>query len=250
MNFNASVRRAFGHAAPQYDAHASQQRQVMQRLAALAADEIATADWLLDAGCGTGALAGLLPAKRIIGLDAALGMCAMAQSRGVPVVAADMAQLPFTAQSVPAIFSSLALQWCEDLPALFTQWAEAIQPQGALIFSTYLLNSLNELDRAFKAVDEVSPIRPFQSMDAIISMINSSGFTLKASHQELLTREDKSLIGLMKYMKVIGAGSHQLSRRGLKTRRYLQSLEAAYPKATGEAIQSSWHVGYVVAIRG
>ena len=121
------LRRAFGRAAPNYAAVAALQREAEARL-------LEQLDYLddrqpgriLDLGCGPGRTAGAMkkrwPKAEVIALDAALPMLREVPRhtrfwRPVRRVNADVSQLPLADQCSDVIFSSLCLQWVDDLPA-------------------------------------------------------------------------------------------------------------------------------------
>ncbi len=223
------VRQAFDRAAHRYDAYAEQQREVCEKLATLAAPY--RSDWLLDVGCGTGYLKAYT-GWPVVGCDLAYGMCREAAKHNQPVMAADLHQLPLPTDSIPMIFSSLALQWSDDPAQAFSEWKRV---------SVYLSPTLNELYESFNLIDEVPPLRWFLSNAQVIDMINCAGFNVQSSQVELLTREDNTLIDLVSYMKKIGAS--QSAQRAHKTRGDWQRLEDAYPKKNGKIV-STWQVGY------
>jgi malonyl-CoA O-methyltransferase len=237
-----SAKHAFSRAAPRYDAYASQQREVVERLVTLAKPHLSAQPKLLDVGCGTGYFKAHT-GWPIIGCDLAYGMCAQAQRHDQLVFASDMHQLAVADGSLEGIFSSLALQWSDDPADALKEWHRAVKPEGLVVFSTYLLLTLNELYKSFKVLNEASPLRAFYPHTQIINIINSAEFELLEAHENTLKRDDKSLVELVSYMKKIGANVSASNM--LKTRSDWQRLEDAYPKTDG-LIRSSWQVGYYV----
>ena len=51
--------------------------------------------------------------------------------------------------SFDLVFSSLMLQWCDDLDAVFTEIARVLNPGGLLLFSTFGPGTLAELREAW-----------------------------------------------------------------------------------------------------
>src|SRR4051794_23834576 len=80
-----AVRRAFARAALTYDSAAVLQREVGTRMAERLAVVKLTPEWILDAGCGTGAALGELatryPGAHRAALDIALPMLQIARGR-------------------------------------------------------------------------------------------------------------------------------------------------------------------------
>jgi malonyl-CoA O-methyltransferase len=128
------VRQAFSRAAADYDAAAVMQREVCIRmLEKLDYIKLQPAR-LLDVGSGTGwgtrQLGERYPKADITALDIALGMLQHARGtsgwwrklfhgRRERFLCADVEALPLASGSVDMVWSNLALQWCNDLPATF-----------------------------------------------------------------------------------------------------------------------------------
>ena len=168
------LRRAFGRAAPNYAAVAALQREVETRL-------LEQLDYLddrqpariLDLGSGPGRAAGAMkkrwPKAEVLALDAALPMLREVPRhtrfwRPVKRVCADVTALPLADQCADVIFSSLCLQWVEDLPTVLAEFRRVLRPDGLLLFSTFGPGTLAELREAYEAVGEVPPLSPFAAI--------------------------------------------------------------------------------------
>ena len=64
-------------------------------------------------------------------------------------VRADAYALPFRDGAFELVFSSLMLQWCDDLDAVFAEIARVLAPGGLLLFSTFGPGTLAELREAW-----------------------------------------------------------------------------------------------------
>ena len=64
-------------------------------------------------------------------------------------VRADAYSLPFRDGAFELVFSSLMLQWCDDLDAVFAEIARVLAPGGLLLFSTFGPGTLAELREAW-----------------------------------------------------------------------------------------------------
>jgi malonyl-CoA O-methyltransferase len=140
----------FAAAAQSYDAHSAVQRHAAARLAGL----IATASLpprarVLEIGCGTGHLTGLLathlPGARILASDIAPAMVAACHARlptldyavmdGMLPAVAVSGRRPARFHGFDLVCANLAAQWFDDLPAALHRLAALLAPNGVLAAS-------------------------------------------------------------------------------------------------------------------
>src|SRR5262249_37968046 len=107
--------------------------EVLRRLDGIPADAA-----VLDVGCGTGrvpeALLSLVPQGRVLALDAAAAMVALAQQRlggRAEIWCQDVLELSLY-EAVDAIISTATLHWVPDHDQLWSRLARALRPGGAL----------------------------------------------------------------------------------------------------------------------
>src|SRR5487761_2028667 len=158
------VRRAFNRAAQQYDAAAVLQREVCTRMLERLDYVKLQPTRLLDVGSGTGwgtrQLGERYPQAEITALDIAIGMLQLARgtsrwwsklfsSRRQNYLCADVEALPVASGSIGMVWSNLALQWCNDLPATFVELNRVLKVDGLLMFSSFGVDTLRELRTAF-----------------------------------------------------------------------------------------------------
>lgn len=99
-------------------------------------------EWILDAGCGTGAhLHAILGARgRPLGLDASRGMLRMAR-RNLPdaaLVQADLdRELPIRGGTMDAFLSALVSEHLTKLDLFFSEAFAVLRPGGRLVFSAF-----------------------------------------------------------------------------------------------------------------
>ena len=214
------VRRAFSRAAATYDAAAVLQREVCIRmLEKLDIIKIRPAR-LLDVGSGTGwgtrQLGERYPQSDIVALDIAIGM--LQAARGMSswwqklfagnkqrFLCADAEALPLAAQSVDMVWSNLAVQWCNDLPATFTELHRVVTPDGLLMFSTFGPDTLKELRIAFDGVDGYNHVNRFADMHDIGDMLVEAGFADPVMEMERLTLTYDDVKAVMQDLRNIGA---------------------------------------------
>ena len=241
----ARVRASFDRAARGYDAAAILQKEVHARmLARLDLIKIAP-EGILDAGAGTGhavrALAERYPDSRIVALDIALGMLRQSEAgqawwrkwvgKAESSVCADIEQLPLASQSMDFIWSSLAIQWCNDLDATFAGMARVLRPDGLLMFSTFGPDTLKELRIAANADPGHVHVSRFIDMHDIGDALVRNGFAAPVLDVEhfVLTYDD--VLGVMRDLQAIGArNAAQGRRRGLEGKGFLQRLTGNYER--------------------
>ncbi len=255
-----AVARAFDRASNGYDAAAALQERVRTELFGRL-DELDVAPRaLLDLGAGTGhstrALKRRYPKALVVAADIAGGMLEQArhQSRWLrrfERVRADAYTLPFRDASFELVFSSLMLQWCDDLDMVFAEIARVLAPGGLLLFSTFGPGTLAELRECWTASGAPgNHVNHFFDPHALGSAL------MHARLAEPVLDVDRIVIGyqdvraLMRELKAIGA--HNVTRgraRGLTGRQRLAAMTRAYETlrrdgrlpATYEVIHaSSW----------
>jgi len=234
-----AVAQAFDRASASYDDAAALQERVrnelMERLAELKLAPL----HILDLGAGTGhatrALKRLYPSSLAIAADIAPGMLARAKAqsrwlRRFERVRADAYSLPFRTGSFDLVFSSLMLQWCDDLDVVFAEIARVLRPGGVLLFSTFGPGTLAELREAWSASDAPgNHVNHFFDPHALGSALMHAGLS------EPVLDVDRTVVGypdvltLMRELKAIGAHNVTAGRaRGLTGRKRLAAMTQAY----------------------
>jgi len=214
------MRRAFNRAAADYDAAAVLQREVCARmLERLDYIKLQPAR-ILDAGSGTGwgtrQLAAKYPAAQITSLDIAIGMLQAARGHSgwwrklfsgaqQMQVCGDIEALPLAASSVEMVWSNLAVQWCNDLPAAFVGLHRVLKADGLLMFSTFGPDTLKELRQAFGGVDRHNHLNRFADMHDIGDMLVHAGFAEPVMDMEYMTLTYNDVRDLLHDLKRIGA---------------------------------------------
>ncbi|MBL0040183.1 MAG: malonyl-ACP O-methyltransferase BioC [Xanthomonadales bacterium] len=254
------VRRAFSRAAPAYDAIATLQHQVEAELLDRLDLLKDAPQRILDVGAGPGrasaAMRKRFPKAEVIALDLALPMLREAKSRAgwwkpFRRVCGDARALPIADQSVDLIFSSLCLQWCEDLEAVFDEFRRVLRPGGWLLCSTFGPDTLTELRQSWAAVDDDPHVNVFIDMHDVGDRLLAAGFRdpmLDVEHYDLRYSDPKIL---MRELKGIGAGNADAERaRGLTGKRKLATLLAAYEGFRGDdgRYRASYEVVYAQAL--
>lgn len=229
-----AVRRAFDRAAPNYDGAAGVQREICDRLAALIGLHplLEPPRHVADAGCGTGngldVLARHFPDAQRLAIDFAPAMLQRARSHDTAnPLCADLQALPLAAHSLDAVWSSLALQWCDAQRAL-DEFARVLKPGGTAWVATLGPDTLQELREAFQAVDDEEHVLRFRHFNEWAGMARRAGFEVLLERRERTCVLAEELRGVIAHLK--GIGAHRIGaapRRALRRPEW-RALEQAY----------------------
>lgn len=233
-----SIRKSFNRAAKSYDNAAILQEEVLSRLQQRLDYIRHRPETVIDVGCGTGkGIAGLArryPRARLYGLDIAEEMLVRARPRfGLlrrrRLVAADLEQMPFAAQSFELVFSSLALQWCNDLNAALAEFARIAKPGALLMFASFGPATLAELAASWQDLEPQPHVHRFIDMHDVGDAMLAAGFAQPVVDAEVIRMEYGEIRGLLADLKNIGASNADVGRpRGLTTPAKLARLEDSY----------------------
>lgn len=251
-----NVADSFSRAAESYDSVAALQRRVADMLFTKLSDSIGQAQQrrMLDLGCGTGySLPALRPvAEHLVALDLAEGMLRYTrdhpQRRADSFICGDAEDLPLHDESVDCVFSSLSIQWCENIAAVFSELYRVLKPGGRALLSTLGPTTLHELRGAWQAVDARSHVNRFLDADTVQAGLNASGLRLVCwdEQEEVLHYHD--IRELTAELKQLGAHNVNAGRPGgLTGKQALRGFVAAYEsyrKADG-LLPASYQLWYL-----
>ncbi len=248
----ARARASFGRAAETYDAAAILQKQVREEMLNRLELVKINPQFILDAGCGTGLASHALQKRyaksQVVSLDFAhqmlqktrktsssLGLGYQIKSllggKKQNLLCADIEALPLADSSVGFIWSSLAIQWCNDLDAALQEFHRVLQPEGLLMFSTFGPDTLRELRTASDAAthNSYTSVSRFIDMHDIGDALVRAGFSAPVLDVERFTLTYDDVKSVMRDLKSIGAHNATDGRaRGLLGRSYFARLEAEY----------------------
>lgn len=232
------TRLGFERAADTYDASAVLQREIGERLTERLDLIKMQPETVLDIGCGTGFITENLLKRykkaRVIGVDIALNMVQKARKRGgwfrKPLgVCADAACLPFQSQCADMLISSLMLQWCNDLPAVFREFVQVLKPNGLLMFATFGPDTLRELRASWGKVDGFTHTSRFVDMHDVGDALLQAGFRDPVVDMEMITLTYSDVRDLLRDLKGIGANNATHGRNhGLTGKARLLAFLQAY----------------------
>ena len=255
-----AARRAFGRAAPGYDAHSVLQREVGNRLLQHLEPIRIDPQRVIDLGCGTGAFFAPLreryPRSRVVGIDAAWPMLREARRRApwwraafgrsaTLLACADAERLPLPRECAQLAISNLMLQWC-DAPAVFAEAARVLEVGGLFLFSTFGPDTLRELRAAFAATDSAPHVNEFVDMHDLGDALVHAGFADPVMEMETLTLEYGSVEAIARDLRA-GGGHNVLPgrARGLGGRRRWSEMAERYEKhRRAGALPATYEVVY------
>jgi len=254
----AAIAQSFSQAAVTYDEVALLQKQVAMRLL----DNIKRRpiSICLDVGCGTGLVSSALERcvdQQVVALDIAKGMLDYAKdhrsTQKTAWLCADFDYLPLQSNSVEMVFSSLAIQWCQDLPGFFRQLGRVLTADGDIYFSTLGPNTLWELREAWQGVDDYVHVNPFATEDDIRMAFTEAGLVDAGFQSEQRVLEYSSLSDFTYSLKALGAHNLNANRpKGLMGKARMKQFITRYESFRNQsgALPATYQVWYWHLKRG
>ena len=244
------VRRAFDRAADNYQQFAVLQAEVCNRLLEKLEIVKISPQMILDAGTGTGSAVPALFARykkaQVVTFDLSENMLLKAAQHGsfmrsAHAVCGDIEQLPFADNSFDLVFSSLSMQWCNDLNAAFVEAKRVLKPGGLYVFTTFGPDTLKELRHSWSKVDATDHVNQFIDMHDIGDALLHNGFAEPVMEAEVLTVTYNTVDDLMHDLKAIGANvtakisqtetaAEDQVKKGLGGKLVLQTVRQGYEK--------------------
>ncbi len=231
-------RRGFERAANTYDGAAVLQREIGDRLCSRLEYIRLKPDYVLDLGCGTGYITQDLmqryPKSQLVAADIAMSMLHKTAEKGgwfrkPQLVCNEAEALPFKEDVFDLVLSNLMLQWCEDLPKVFTDVNRILKPNTLFSFTTFGPDTLKELRESWKLVDSNTHTNEFIDMHDVGDALMKSGFQQPVLDMEMITVNYPNIRSLMMDLKNIGATNASVDRsKGLTGRQKMKALEEAY----------------------
>lgn len=245
---------SFSKAAMTYDSVAELQRDVGHTLMGYLPDSSPAR--IMDLGCGTGYFSPKLNQKystaNLINLDLALGMLRFARQNrtltNASWICADAESLPLSDASIDIVFSSLAIQWCENLPVLLKEIERVLAPGGRFVFATLGPDTLHELRTAWQSVDSFTHVNQFLSSEEHLSAVPGS-LHLSEFKEEMRVLRYPQLKDLTDELKRLGAHNMNAGQKtGLTGREQIRRFKSAYEdqRLADGAIPATYQVFYGV----
>ncbi|RFQ05269.1 malonyl-[acyl-carrier protein] O-methyltransferase BioC [Pseudomonas putida] len=228
------VAASFSRAAASYDSVAALQRAVGSSLLELLPEGLQPSRWL-DLGSGTGhfsrALAERFTQASGVAVDIAEGMLCHARNdrRALYHVAGDAERLPLRDASVDLVFTSLAVQWCDQFASVLAEALRVLRPGGVLAFSSLCVGTLDELRASWQAVDGLVHVNRFRRFEDYQRLCAASGFEQLVLQRCPHVLHYPDVRSLTHELKALGAHNLNPGRpSGLTGRARMQGLLQAY----------------------
>ena len=160
---------------------------------------------IVDLGCADGrgalALSTRYPDARVLAVDSSLAMCesaaqTLAGRTNTAVLGGDAEQLPLAENAAQLLLANLVLPWCRP-EAAFAQAARALGEGGLFLFATLGPDSLEQVRRAWSAVDDRIHVHGFFDMHDLGDLALAAGLdepVLDVDRLELSYRDVGSLV--------------------------------------------------------
>lgn len=176
----------------------------------------------VDLGARDGAFARALaasPAAARIGtlIEADLSRRMLASRPGL-FVQLDEEALPFAAESLDLVVSSLALHWTNDLPGALVQIRRALKPDGLFIASLLGGSTLTELRQALVAAEaEIAGgaglrVSPFADAFDAAGLLQRAGFALPVSDVDRVAVRYDHPLKLLADLRAMGETNAMVER--------------------------------------
>lgn len=250
------IAQSFSRAASTYDSVAQLQRDVGTELLMKLPNELPVNSRILDLGSGTGfftrKLAQQYPQSQVLGLDLAEGMLQFSRQSAPETIqwlCSDAELLPLADNSVDLIFSSLAIQWCNNLPQLMRELSRVLTSAGRVFIATLGPKTLHELKSAWKFVDDYVHVNHFQASAELVSALQVNDLQLEQLHEREHVLYFARLTDLTRELKALGAHNINAGQsEGLTSRTRLQSFKNAYETFRNEqGLPASYDLLYLTA---
>ena len=208
------IRRRFERAAISFDGgdfvHAATRHGLLSRLAPL----LVYAKTVVDLGAATGAanrsLAKRFKGAHIISIDLAHGMLGAARSKKPwlskdSFAQADARALPLPNGCVDVIFSNMLLPWFDDPGPVFAEIARVLRKGGVFAFATLGPDSLQEIRRAWRQIDDGVHVNRFPDMHDLGDGLVNAGLRDPVLDVDRLSVSYTSCMQLFADLTAVGA---------------------------------------------
>ena len=215
------VRRRFERAATGFDdadfVHSVTRNGLLTRLEPLTVE----ADVVVDLGSATSAALRALKKRfagaHVVSVDVAHRMLLEGRAKKswwakAAYVQASAVAMPFPDQSVDVIFANMLLPWIDEPTPVFSEIARVLRKGGVFTFATLGPDSLQEISRAWRRVDEYAHVNRFMDMHNLGDGLVRAGLSDPVLDVDRLTVSYRSASKIFADLTAAG-GRNTLQRR-------------------------------------
>ena len=226
-----AIRRAFARAAPTFAAasvvHDEARQRLLERLDFMRIDPKVVLDVGAGRGDGAAALRARYPGARVLSIDASIAMLRAGTEAAAGRIVGDAERLPVKDGISDLVFANMLLPWSRP-DAVFREAARTMTSGGLFLFATLGPDSLEQLRRAWAAVDDRVHVHAFYDMHDLGDLAVSSGLAepvVDVDRMELTYRDVNSMIRDLRSCGAVNLAAGR--RRSLTGRRRWASFVAA-----------------------
>lgn len=210
-----SIRRQFNRAAATYDQYCSVQQTICEYALQWLLGYRTHFSRIVDIGCGTGEstarLIQHLTFDQCYALDFSEELLSMAKSKllghlNITWVQSDFDQRIPVEKPFDLIFSNMALQWSDDLPATLGLWKEYLGQQGLLLFTIPIDGNFPELKPCYK--------KNFLSHSSILDMLSMNDWHVLAQANNTIQVAFENSQAALRSLKATGTNRHSTVNPG------------------------------------
>jgi malonyl-CoA O-methyltransferase len=231
----AAARRAFDRAAKTFAAasivHDEARARLLERLTFMKIEPGVAVDLGTGLGEGAARLRERFPRSRVLAVDTSVEMLSAARARDYgPAIAGDAERLPIKDGQVGLILANMLLPWSRP-DRVFREAARTLTSGGLLLFATLGPDTLEQLRRAWAAVDDRVHVHAHFDMHDLGDIAVASGLAepvVDVDRLELTYRDVNSLVRDLRCCGAVNVASGR--RRSLTGRarwsRFVQGVDA------------------------
>lgn len=245
------MRNVFDTLAQDFDKHAALIRQLGKYLLERLDYVQYQPKRIVDLGTATGFSTTLLqqryPEADIIGLDQSLNM--LFEHKNHDLVQARAESLPFATASVDLLFANMLLPCLQHIPQFLEECKRVLTPEGLLLFNSLGPDTLKELKKAYKTIDNYDHVNTFVDMHDLGDWMLAAGLSDPALDTERLQITYPDSQALFTELKALGSTTHYVKRqrKGLMTQGQLAQVRSVLMPQDTENLTVSLEIIYGLA---
>ncbi len=246
-----SVAQCFDRGAKRYDELATVQQKVSDKLVSMVAERVASANSVVDLGCGTGQLLAQIRQKNhgavLHGVDISKSMLMRAMQRelNATLLNENLLSTSLPDSSSDLVTSTSALQWV-DLNLASQEIYRLLAKDGLLAMCCFTKGTLQSWRELWGVDDSFMP-----SSDSLVAILESSGLSVIQRENESLIPRYNEFDDALASVRELGANANRGARSGLLGRRKFDEIKYTFQMISVVAggFPMEYEVSYILAKR-